>query len=100
LTRPAQYGRVHFQHRLRLAEICLKIDRKRLAIAILEELARTIDEMHLEKWESPEMLGRVWGRLYQLYRDAEPDSEQASRGTSYLDRLCKLDPWQVLGWDA
>jgi type VI secretion system protein ImpA len=94
-----QYGRVHFQHRLRLAEICLVINRKRLGIAILEELAKSIDELHLEKWEAPELLGRVWGRLYQVYQDAEPGSEQAARGAAFLDRLCRLDPWQAFRWD-
>jgi len=94
-----QYGRAHFQHRLRLAEICLAINRKRLGIAILEELAKSIDELHLEKWEAPEMLGRIWGRLYQVYRDAEPGSEQAARGAAFFDRLCRLDPWQAFRWD-
>lgn len=94
-----QYGRMNFQHRLRLAEICLSIDRKRLGIAILEELAKSIDELQLEKWEAPELLGRVWGRLYRAYRDAEPGSELAGRGSAFFDRLCRLDPWQAFRWD-
>jgi len=94
-----QYGRVQFQQRLRLAEICLDIDRKRLGIAILEELAKSIDELHLEKWEAPELLGRVWGRLYREYRNAEAGSEQAARGTLFLNRLCILDPWQAFRWE-
>src|SRR5213076_249264 len=66
MTRQAaqEYGRVRFQHRLRLAEICLSTNRQRLAIAILEELAKQIDDLKLDAWESPELLGRVWGRLY------------------------------------
>jgi hypothetical protein len=101
MTRQAsqQYGRVNFQHRLRLAEICLAIDRKRLAIAILEDLAKSIDELHLEKWEAPELLGRVWGRLYRCYKEAEPDSEQSKRAVAFLDRLRTLDPWQAMRWD-
>ncbi|MGA2723885.1 MAG: type VI secretion system protein TssA [Bryobacteraceae bacterium] len=94
-----QCGRVIFLHRLRLAEICLSTDRNRLAIAILEDLAKSIEELHLEKWEAPELLGRVWGRLHRCYREAEPGSEQAARAAAFLDRLCKLDPWQALRWD-
>lgn len=94
-----QYGRANFLQRLRLAEICLHQDRKRLGIAILEELAKTIDELHLDKWESPELLGRVWGRLYQAYRDGEPSSDQTVRGNTFFDRLCKLDPWQAFRWE-
>jgi type VI secretion system protein ImpA len=94
-----QYGRMNFQHRLRLAEICLAIDRKRMAISLLEDLAKNIDELHLEKWEAPALLARVWGRLYRCYKDAEPDSEQSKRAIVLFDRLRVLDPWQALGWD-
>ena len=94
-----QYGRAYFQQKLRLAEICLSIERQRLGIAVLEELAKTIDELHLEKWESPELLGRVWGRLYRCYKGAEPESAQAARASALFDRLCRLDPWQALRWD-
>jgi len=94
-----QYGRAHFQRRLRLAEICLETSRAKLGIAILEELAKTIDEHHLEKWESSGLLGRVWGRLYQCYKSAEAGSEQSVRAATLFDRLCRLDPWQALRWD-
>jgi type VI secretion system protein ImpA len=94
-----QYGRARFQQRLRLAEICLGIDRRRLAIAILEELAKNIDELKLENWESPELLGRVWGRLCRCYKAAEPGSAEAARAATLFDRLCRLDPWQAFRWD-
>jgi type VI secretion system protein ImpA len=95
-----QYGRARFQQRLRLAEICLGIDRRRLGIAILEELTKVIDELKLDQWESSEMLGRVWGRLYQCYKSEEPGSELTARAAMLFDRLCRLDPWQALRWDA
>jgi type VI secretion system protein ImpA len=91
-----EYGRVRFQHRLRLAEICLSTGRQRIAIAILEELAKQIDELKLDAWESPELLGRVWGRLYRCYKNEDSGSERAA---VLFDRLCRLDPWQALRWD-
>jgi type VI secretion system protein ImpA len=94
-----EYGRVRFQHRLRLAEICLSTNRTRLALAILEELAKQIDDFKLDAWESPELLGRVWGRLYKSYKGDEPGSERALRAALLFDRLCRLDPWQALRWD-
>ena len=94
-----QYGRAHFQRRLRLAEICLQTGRNKLGVAILEELAKISDEHHLENWESSILLGRVWGRLYQCYKSAEPGSEQSVRAATLFDRLCRLDPWQALRWD-
>lgn len=101
MTRQAaqEYGRVRFQHRLRLAEICLSTTRTRLAIAILEELAKQIDDLKLDHWESPELLGRVWGRLYRSYKGDEPGSERAARAAALFDRLCRIDPWQALRWD-
>jgi len=101
MTRQAaqEYGRVRFQHRLRLAEICMSTNRQRIGIAILEELAKQIDDLKLDAWESPELLGRVWGRLYKNYKSDEPGSERAVRSEALFDRLCRLDPWQALRWD-
>jgi type VI secretion system protein ImpA len=93
-----EYGRVRFQHRLRLAEICLSTGRTRLSLAILEELAKQIDDLKLDAWESPELLGRVWGRLYKSYKGDE-HGERAQRAAVLFDRLCRLDPWQALRWD-
>jgi type VI secretion system ImpA family protein len=94
-----QYGRANFQRRLRLAEICLETNRNKLGIAILEELAKIVDEHHLENWESSSLLGRVWGRLYRCYKSSDGGSEQSARGAALFDRLCRLDPWQALRWD-
>src|SRR5262249_23652936 len=94
-----EYGRVRFQHRLRLAEICLSTARTRLGLAILEELAQQIDDLKLDHWEAPEVLGRVWGSLYKSYKGDEPGSERAARAMFLFDRLCRLDPWQALRWD-
>jgi type VI secretion system protein ImpA len=92
----AEHGRAKFQRKLRLAETCFAIQRERLAISILEELARQIDEHHLEAWESAELLGRVWGRLYRCYKSSDT---QNARGAELFERLCRLDPWQALRWE-
>jgi len=95
----AQFGRANFQRRLRLAEICLQTSRTKMGIAILEELAKKVDEHKLEAWESSALLGRVWGKLYQCYKSAEPGSEESGRAMVLFDRLCRLDPWQALRWE-
>ncbi len=92
----AEHGRIRFHRKLRLAETCFSIRRDRLAIAILEELAKEIDEHHLESWESAELLGRVWGRLYRSYKSGD---EAQARAAELFDRLCRLDPWQALRWE-
>jgi len=92
----SEHGRIRFHRKLRLAETCFSIKRDRLAIAILEELAKEIDEHHLESWESAELVGRVWGRLYRSYRSGD---EAQERARELFDRLCRLDPWQALRWE-
>ena len=87
-------GRCRFQRKLLLAEVCLASKRERLARSILEELAEQIDSFHLDLWETSELIGSVWTRLYRLYKRGEGDSERASK---LYERLCRLDPWQALG---
>jgi len=92
----SEHGRVRFHRKLRLAVTCLSMKKDRMAITILEELAKEIDEHHLEAWESAELLGSVWGRLYRCYRSGE---ENKVRASELFDRLCRLDPWQALRWE-
>lgn len=87
-------GRNRFERKLLLAEVCLSSNREKLARAILEELAELIDRFQLEAWETSDMVGGVWTRLYELYRKGSaPDPERAQR---LYERLCRLDPWQAL----
>jgi len=88
-------GRNHFQRRLLLAEVCLASKRARLARSILEELAEQIDKLHLELWESSELIASVWIRLYKLYNQGTDSSDHDRAGKLY-ERLCRLDPWQAL----
>lgn len=86
-------GRNRFLRKLLLAEICMSQDRARLAQTILEELAEQIDSLKLEAWETPQIIGGVWSRLYKLYRKSEPN---ADRTLALYKRLSRLDPWQAL----
>jgi type VI secretion system protein ImpA len=87
-------GRNRFQRKLLLAEVCLSSKRERLARAILEELAEQIDSLHLESWESTELIAGVWLRLHKLYKGTDrPDPDRAAK---LYERLCRLDPWQAL----
>ena len=88
-------GRNRFQRKLLLAEVCLATKRERLARSILEELAEQIDKFQLELWESSELIGRVWIRLYRLYR-LGAESSDLDRADKLYERLCRLDPWQAL----
>jgi type VI secretion system protein ImpA len=85
-------GRARFQRKLLLSDVCLQINRDRLARTVLEELAEQIDAHKLHEWESTSVIGAVWTRLYRIYkRSDDPD-----RATQLYNRLCRLDPWQAL----
>jgi type VI secretion system protein ImpA len=88
-------GRVRFQRKLLLAEICLKRGRNGLAKSILEELAEQIDKHQLENWETAEVVGAVWSRLHRCYRTSDAGDPEKAR--KLFERLCRLDPWQALG---
>jgi hypothetical protein len=90
-----EYGRAKFLRKLGLAEICLANSRQRLAVKVLEQLSEQIESRNLTDWESPELIGRVWGNLYRCYlRDPSRESEAAD----LYHKLCRLDPWQAIRW--
>jgi hypothetical protein len=91
-----EHGRSRFLRRLALAEICMQTGRAHLALVILEELAEQIKSLNLTAWESPELIGSVWGRLYREYLKAG-DLKKERAEELYLS-LCRLDPWQGLRW--
>lgn len=90
-------GRSRFERKFLLAEVCLSSNRDRLARAVLEELSEQVENHHLETWESSELVGGVWRRLYQVYRRS--GSNDADEAAKLYDKLCRLDPWQALQCD-
>ncbi len=93
-----EHGRNRFLRKLALAELCLRTQREALAVIILEELTEQIKTLNLSLWESPELIGRVWGQLYRRYR-LVGDEKKVAASELYLN-LCRLDPWQGLRWSA
>lgn len=89
-------GRIRFQRKLLLADLCMQTNRKKLAASILQELNEIIDAHKLDTWETSEMVGGVWGRLVRCYRDrAAGTADEALESAFYL-KLSRLDPWQAL----
>jgi type VI secretion system protein ImpA len=89
-------GRIRFQRKLLLAEICLQTGREKLAKSILEELAELIEKHQLERWETTDVIGAVWTRLYKCYRSDAGGGTDTERATALFQKLCRLDPWQAL----
>jgi len=89
-------GRIRFQRKLLLADLCLQTNRKKLGTSILQELHEIIEKHKLEEWETTEMVGGVWSRLVRCYRDRTAGTADESRETEFYNRLSRLDPWQAL----
>ncbi|HLI77410.1 MAG TPA: type VI secretion system ImpA family N-terminal domain-containing protein [Acidobacteriaceae bacterium] len=89
-------GRVRFQRKLLLADLCLHTGRKRLGTSILEELNLLVETHHLETWETSEIIGAVWGRLVKCYRDKTAGTADEDKEAEFFLKLSRLDPWQAL----
>jgi type VI secretion system protein ImpA len=78
------------RYRLLMAKICLKAGRPDLARPIVEELHNAIEELHLERWESPVWIGEVLEALYQCLT-AGPETADATRAGELFQKLCITD---------
>jgi type VI secretion system protein ImpA len=92
----ATTGRQRFYRKLQLAELCLMVNNHRLALPLSEDLARQVDEFHLEQWEDEAWSARVWATLYRCLRHAGAANGNAERLQSVFTRLCRLDINQAL----
>jgi type VI secretion system protein ImpA len=94
----ATTGRERFYRKLQLAEICLLVNNHRLALPLSEDLARQVDEFHLEQWEDEAWSARVWATLYRCLRHAGAANANgnAERLQAVFTRLCRLDINQAL----
>jgi type VI secretion system protein ImpA len=78
------------RYRLLMAKLCLKADRIDLAKPILEELNALIEELNLERWESPNWIADVFEALYKCLK-AGNAAEDPSRADALFRKMCTLD---------
>lgn len=79
------------RYRLLMAKLCLKAERLDLARPILEELNTLIEELQLERWESPTWIGEVLDALYQCLTTGDESNQDPDRGRELLRKLCTTD---------
>jgi len=79
------------RYNLLTAKLCLKSDRPDLARPIAEELNSLLDELHLERWESPVWIAEVLDVLYQCLTTDEPTDDDMGRAKVLLQRICTKD---------
>ena len=79
------------RYRLLIAKLCIKADRHDLARPIVEGLNALIDDLHLEKWESPIWIAEVLEALYQCLTCGEPSDDDSGKARELFRRLCAMD---------
>jgi type VI secretion system protein ImpA len=78
------------RYRLLMARLCLRADRTDLARPILEELNALIEELNLERWESPNWIADVFEALYKCLT-AGNAADDPSRADELFRKMCTLD---------
>ena len=90
--------RARNRYRLFMAKLCLEADRPDLARPIMEELNHLIEELHLERWESPLWIAEVLEALYQCLMRGEPSDEDKNRGKAILQKICTADVTKAMNY--
>ena len=77
--------------RLLMAKLCLKAGRIDLARPIVEDLHGKLEELQLERWESPLWIAEVLDAHYQCLQSDDPSDDDQSLSRALLRRICTLD---------
>jgi type VI secretion system protein ImpA len=80
-----------------MAKLCLEAGRQDLARPLIEELNALIEELHLERWESPLWIAEVLDVLYQCLTRGEHSDEDLQKGQVLFQRLCTMDVTKAMG---
>ena len=86
------------RYQLLMAKLCLKAERPDLARPIAEKLNKLIEELQLERWESPVWIADVLDTLYKCLTTGEPTDEDIGRARALLQRLCTTDVTKAMSY--
>lgn len=84
------------RYRLLMAKLCLQADRHDLARPIAEELNTAVEELGLERWESPVWVADVLGALYRCLMQEEEGSDDRYRAEEIFKKMCTIDLTKAL----
>ena len=86
-------GSARDRNRLRLlmVKLCLKAGRRDLARPIVEELHGMIEDLRLERWESPLWIAEVLEAYYQCLQADETSDDDLGRSRELFRRICAFD---------
>jgi len=86
-------GRVRFQRKLQLAQLCLAAGKDAIAQPLLDDVAAEIEAHKLDDWEDREL---VAGTLTFLVQSSKKIQGDAKAKQALFERICRLSPVQAL----
>ena len=86
-------GRLRFQRKVQLAQVCIASGHENVARPILEDIGKEIEQRGLEDWEAPDMLAQPLVLLLRCMDKLDGSPEERQR---IYSRICRLDPLQAL----
>lgn len=87
-------GRERFRRRMQLIEICASTNKANIAQPILDDLAAAIETHKLDEWEDPGLVASALATLMKMSTKIQADKAQQQK---LFERICRLDPAQVIG---
>src|SRR6266851_2708618 len=86
-------GRARFHRKIQLAALCLSYKHEAIAYPILAEIAEEIDRRKLEEWEESSSVAHP---LLLLFRCMDKVGCDEAAKQKIYQKICRLDPVQVL----
>ncbi len=90
-------GRLRFQRRTQVAQLCLAAGYESVAAPMLEQLAAEIEQRKLEGWESSDLLAPPLTLLLKCMQDKD---EREERRQEIFERLCRIDPTAAMEYTS
>ena len=86
-------GRLRFQRKIQLAQVCMASGYEAIALPILEDIGKEIEQRNLEDWEAADTLAHPLVLMFRCLSKLDSNPEERQR---IYSRICRLDPLQAL----
>jgi type VI secretion system protein ImpA len=86
-------GRGQFFRKLQLAEICVAAGKPEVAEPIIEDLATSIENNHLETWENPKTIAKA---LVMIIKNSQRVQQDEAEKLRLFQKVVRLDPVQAI----
>ena len=86
--------------RLMMAQLCVRAGRFDLARPIAEELNTMLEELGLERWESPVWIADVMGVLYKCLSNGESSDDDAYRAEEVFKKITTIDVTKAMQYKS